>query len=335
MLSSIKNWITMEPAQFQLQSADPPAPLLTNWQVAAAAGEPLALVRVHNLQGTLPVGRDAWGRANKPQPALLSTEVSFQQPFHAAAAEDRVSSGDTAHYGNLSKRLRESLDQLSGPVQPPTNPDAARKADAGEGPSAADAFEMLWVGLTGRVVDGSRRALPLDQVPFLDAGKLRSLTLTINLPKASLLGAGVALAVTACFKTGLGEEKTNPLQSYARSLRIHGLHIPTLIGVNANERQAKQMVVADVEIDRLDTTRDIHPEVEKLVFETMDTSSFETLEALGTLLADKILNEFKVGDEPKTARERGWQVKISLAKPIAVPFADCPAVEIKAGNALS
>lgn len=67
----------------------------------------------------------------------------------------------------------------------------------------------------------------------------------------------------------------------------------------------------------------------------MDTSSFETLEALGTLLADKILNEFKVGDEPKTARERGWQVKISLAKPIAVPFADCPAVEIKAGGALS
>ncbi|KAK8056034.1 hypothetical protein PG993_001261 [Apiospora rasikravindrae] len=324
----------MEPAQFQQQSADPPAPLLTNWQVAAGAGEPVAVVRVRNLQGTLPVGRDAWGRANKAQPALLSTEVSFQQPFHAAAAGDNVASGDTAHYGNLSKRLREGLDQLSASAQPPTNPDAVRKADAGEGPSAADAFEMLWVTLTGRVVDGSRRALPLDQVPFLDAGKLRSLTLTVELPKASLLGEGVALAVTACFKTGLAEEKTNPLQSYARSLRIHGLHIPTLIGVNANERQAKQMVVADVEIDRLDTTKDIHPEVEKLVFETMESSSFETLEALGTLLADKILNEFKIAEEPKTARERGWQVKISLAKPIAVPFADCPAVEIKAGGAL-
>ncbi|KAK8049812.1 hypothetical protein PG994_011542 [Apiospora phragmitis] len=329
----------MEPAQFQQQSADPPAPLLTNWQVAAGAGEPIAVVRVHNLQGTLPVGRDAWGRANKAQPALLSTEVSFQQPFHAAAAGDNVASGDTVHYGNLSKRLRESLDRLS--ATPPKNPDAAapaHKADAaggiGPGPSAADAFEMLWVGLTGRVVDGSRRALPLDQVPFLDAGKLRSLTLTVDLPKASLLGAGVALAVTACFKMGLGEEKANPLQSYARSLRIHSLHIPTLIGVNANERQAKQMVVADVEIDRLDTTSDIHPEVEKLVFETMESSSFETLEALGSLLADKILNDFKIGDEPKTARERGWQVKVSLAKPIAVPFAECPAVEIKAGGAL-
>lgn len=66
----------------------------------------------------------------------------------------------------------------------------------------------------------------------------------------------------------------------------------------------------------------------------MESSSFETLEALGSLLAEKILNDFKIGDEPKTARERGWQVKISLAKPIAVPFADCPAVEIKAGGAL-
>lgn len=66
----------------------------------------------------------------------------------------------------------------------------------------------------------------------------------------------------------------------------------------------------------------------------MEGSSFETLEALGSLLANKILDEFKIVDEPKTARERGWQVKISLAKPIAIPFAERPAVEIKAGGAL-
>ena len=64
----------------------------------------------------------------------------------------------------------------------------------------------------------------------------------------------------------------------------------------------------------------------------MEASSFETLEALGALVADKILSEFKIGDEPKTGRDRGWQVRVSLAKPIAVPFAECPAVEIKAGG---
>lgn len=66
----------------------------------------------------------------------------------------------------------------------------------------------------------------------------------------------------------------------------------------------------------------------------MEASSFETLEALGAHVADKILSDFKIGDSPKTARERGWQVKICLEKPIAVPFADCPAVEIKVGAGL-
>lgn len=69
--------------------------------------------------------------------------------------------------------------------------------------------------------------------------------------------------------------------------------------------------------------------------QAMEGSSFETLEALGALMAERILTEFKIGDEPKTARERGWQVKISLGKPIAVPFADSPEVVIRAGADIS
>ncbi|KAI0136655.1 Dihydroneopterin aldolase-domain-containing protein [Xylariales sp. AK1849] len=319
MLSSLRSWVMSDP------KPDPPAPLLTTWEVAAAAGEPFAVVRVRNLQGTIPVGRDAWGRANKLQPALISTEVSFTKPFGTAAADDKVSA-ETAHYGNLSKNLMGGL-ELWNSSTPPKDPKVAEKAET-EGPTSADVFELLWVGLTGRVVDGSQRALPLDRVPFLDTGRLRSLSLTVKLPKASLVGTGVSLTVMACFKE---DDDKNPQVSYARSLRIHELHVPTLIGVNSNERKAKQMVVADIEIDRLDIRRDIHPEVERLITETMEASSFETLEALGAQLADRILSDFKVGDDPKSARERGWQVKISLGKPIAVPFADSPEVVIRAG----
>ncbi|KAI1757092.1 Dihydroneopterin aldolase-domain-containing protein [Xylaria castorea] len=189
--------------------------------------------------------------------------------------------------------------------------------------------------MTGRVVDGSRVALPLDQVPFLDAARLRSLALTLHLPKASLLGSGVSLTTAACFKDAddLGEEKKkNPLRSYARSLRLHGLHVPTLIGVNSNERAAKQMVVVDVEIDRFDAQEDIHTELEKTVVETLESSSFETLEALGTHIARKILDEFRIGDSPQPMKERGWQVRVCLEKPIAVPFADCPSVEVRVGS---
>ncbi|KAH8675774.1 Dihydroneopterin aldolase-domain-containing protein [Xylariales sp. PMI_506] len=304
---------------------DAPAPLLSTWQVVAAAGEPFAVVRVCNLQGSISVGRDAWGRANKQQPALISTEVSFSKPFGTASVDDKVTQ-ETAHYGNLSKNLLNSLG-LFASATPPKDPKVAEKA-AAEGPSSADVFELLWVGLTGRVVDGSERALPLDTLPFLDTNRLKSLAMTLHLPKASLLGDGVSLTVTGCFHE---VQDTNPLLSHARSLRIHNLRVPTLIGVNANERLAKQMVLADVVIDRLDVTRDIHPELEKLVVEIMEASSFETLEALGTLIAGRILSDFKIGDDPKPARERGWQVKISLAKPIAVPFADNPEVIIRAG----
>lgn len=48
-------------------------------------------------------------------------------------------------------------------------------------------------------------------------------------------------------------------------------------------------------------------------------------------MGNKILSEFRIGDDPKPMKERGWQVKISLEKPIAVPFAECPMVEVKMG----
>lgn len=64
----------------------------------------------------------------------------------------------------------------------------------------------------------------------------------------------------------------NPLRSYARCLGLHGLRVPTLIGVNSNERAAKQMVVVHVEIDRFDVQEDIHTELESTIVEVCDVS---------------------------------------------------------------
>ncbi|KAI1075800.1 serine/threonine-protein kinase psk1 [Whalleya microplaca] len=310
---------------------DPPAPFVNAWQVRADAGEPVAVVRVRNLQGAIPVGRDAWGRSNKVQPVLLSSEISFVAPFATASASDKLTA-ETVHYGNLSKTLLDGLErwEQGTPAKTPAAaaPGSAQAEAKTKTPRTADVFELLWVRMTGRVVDGSRIELPLDQIPFLDATKVRSLSLTMYFPKASLLGAGVSLTTTACFKEVL---ENNPLRSYSRTLRVHGLHIPTLIGVNSNERTAKQMVVADVDIDRFDVTDDIHSDLERTIVEAMESSSFETLEALGTHVANKILNDFRIGDDPKPMKERGWQIKICLEKPIAVPFAECPAVEVRMG----
>ncbi|KAI1774003.1 Dihydroneopterin aldolase-domain-containing protein [Hypoxylon cercidicola] len=331
---------------------DPPAPLVSTWRALADAGEPVAVVRVRNLQGAIPVGRDAWGRPGKLQPVLLSSSVSFAAPFVASPESsgnaDKLDDG-TVHYGTLSKTLLGSLELWGQANKPRTAGSPAQNVAAAaivatgsakdvQAPRTADVVELLWVRMTGRVVDGSRIALPLDQLPFLDASKLRSLALTVQLPKASLLGAGVSLTTTASFredvlKDGKDNESSNknPLRSYSRSLRIAGLHVPTLVGVNSNERKAKQMLVADVEIDRFDVADDIHSDLEKMIVDTMETSSFETLEALASHMAEKILSDFRIGDDPKPMRERGWRVKICLEKPIAVPFAECPAVEVTMG----
>lgn len=263
-------------------AANPAAPLRSTFSVLAAAGEPVATVRVRNLQAVIPCGRDAWGRPGKVQPVLLSSELSFRSPFSASSADDRLVDSETAHYGNLSKTLLGGLESLGGPGSTITTT-TTEPSQEPSSPSSSAVFELLWVRLTGRVPDGSTVALPPDQVPFLDARTLRSLSLTINLPKASLLGGGgVSLTTTAAFKAksalipgGANDDNgnnddedqvKNPIDAYARTLRISGLHVPTLVGVNANEREARQMLVAEVEIDRFDVTgEDVHDQIERVI----------------------------------------------------------------------
>ncbi|KAI2636139.1 Dihydroneopterin aldolase-domain-containing protein [Xylaria nigripes] len=300
----------------------PAAPLASTWKVRAEAGEPQAMVRVRNLQSIIAAGRDAWGRSGKSQPVLLSSEVSFARPFDTASANDALNA-ETVHYGTLSKTLLGAVELFS----PSAN--AAKEGKPSPNASVGDVIEVLWAKLTGRAVDGSTAVLPPDQTPFLDAARLRSLSLTLHLTKASLLGSGVSLTTTASFAGIESENNQNPFRSYARCLRLHGLHIPTLIGVNTNERGAKQMIVVDVEIDRFDAREDVHVEIEKIVVETVEASSFETLEALGTHVANTILDGFRIGDSSQTVRASGWQIIVRIEKPIAVPFADCPIVEVR------
>lgn len=61
----------------------------------------------------------------------------------------------------------------------------------------------------------------------------------------------------------------------------------------------------------------------------MEKSSYETLEALGSRLGSDILGSLPtlLKDTDKTATG-DRQVRITLEKPTAVPFADCPVVEL-------
>ncbi|KAK3337045.1 hypothetical protein B0T19DRAFT_411353 [Cercophora scortea] len=276
--------------------------LSTSWDVRASAGEPVAVVRVQNLQAVINGPQDAWGRQCKPQPALISAEVSFNAPFDTAATDDRLGA-DTLHYGNLSKAILASLDDFS-PGDPALPPDVEHLL------SLRRCVDVILVHLTG--------AYGRAQTSLISPERVRFLSITVCLPKASLLGEGVSITQSCVFGATGGEFKP---AKYAVALSLNKLRVPTLVGVNANERLSKQFVVTTITIDQCDIREDVYTKIEDLVVKALEASSFETLEALGAHLADKVLS---------SDLHDGSQVHVKMEKPTAVPLADCPIVEVRA-----
>lgn len=234
------------------------------WTVRHAAGEPLAVVRVRQLSTAVIGPQDAWGRKNATQPVTVSAELHFSRGFDAAAAGDRVTAGDTVHYGTLSKLILACVERSNEVAQ-------ARAAAGGSGGGGGDdvdlrvLLEMIWIVLTGRNVNGDDAAP--EAKPLLDLARLRFMSLTVFLPKASLLGEGVSLTAANVFPPHMAS-----LSMYGLALKVHKLRVPTLIGVNSNERKAKQFVVTEVEIDMFDYYPDLYHELENLVVKVLSTS---------------------------------------------------------------
>ncbi|KAK3985949.1 hypothetical protein QBC44DRAFT_403489 [Cladorrhinum sp. PSN332] len=280
-------------------------PLTTTFSVRSRAGELPATVRVSNLSTLLQsAGHDAWNRSAKTQPCFLSAKVSFSQPFDSAAASDKLGE-DTVHYGTLSKALLSSLNAYS-----PLN-----NGDEADG-SVQDVLGKLWRDLTGQDLEGQSTGA---EKSFFTKGSLgttvRLFSLSVLLPKASLLGEGVQYTATAAFK----EDGT--VEARAMQMKILKLRVPTLIGVNANEREAKQMVITTVTVEQVARRDDLFTKVEGIVVKALEESSFETLEALGTHLIDRVVDGY--------VNTQDYLVHILMEKPIAVPLADCPIVEVR------
>lgn len=231
--------------------------LSTQWEVRAIAGEPKAVVRVRNLQAIVQGGTDAWGRPGKAQPALISAEISFVHPFGTVCSDDRLTA-ETVHYGKLSKAILEAIDDLNN-EPPPPGTDNQPGPDVS--PTMKDVLDMIWARLTGLPVDGNAEEFSgSEETPFLNLLFIRYMSINLTFPKASLLGEGVSLTASTLygpFAGGYG------CLRYALSLRLVNLKVPTLVGVNPNERHNKQFVVADVELDNFICLEDMYTELEK------------------------------------------------------------------------
>ena len=239
--------------------------LQSSWALAHHAGEPHTIIRVRNLATVLPVGTDAWGRPNKSQPVLISASISLSQPFVEASETDTVTRG-TVHYGILSKAVLKACEEFGELLELDV-----RGEGEGAVPMCARALvHWLHFYLTGeetlpkvQCLSSSPSKSPSGggvREPILKGQALRMLEIKIMLPKASLLGNGVTLK--GCF---VHDEKHRGLSAYSMALTLHELRVPTVIGVNGNERLARQMVVATVEMDRYDRMVDSYCRLEELV----------------------------------------------------------------------
>ena len=220
-------------------------PIISCWELSQKLSEPHSIIRVQNLQTSLSIGRDAWGREGKLQPVLLSIAVSLKKPFESASEEDAVT-GSTIHYGVLSKAILKFCDRL----------------DVKSSPVALRRFlSSLSASLTGE-----------DDERIVTVGKdlFQYLELEVHLPKASLIGSGISLTLTSL---GRGIHQGDGLALNSCVLRIHNLRIPTLIGVNAVERLAKQIVIANVSLDPWGYEKDSFSELEEIVVKVSSAST--------------------------------------------------------------
>ena len=227
--------------------------LKSSWETVVAAGEPHSTIRVQNLQATVKVGRDAWGRREKAQSVLISATISLREPFEKASADDSVNNSSTVNYGTLSRAILEAIGTFST-----------------EDPNKTLRYLLthLLSHLTGRGLGSedstSKRG---SSSPILECTALKSLELNLMLPKASLIGGGVSLSGIIVF----GD--SGDAEVYSMSLKLHELRIPTLIGVNPNERRAKQIVVTNIELDSWSTASDLWNELEEVVVKVCRSSS--------------------------------------------------------------
>lgn len=245
------------------------ADLEPNWRVRFLAGQPPAKVRVRNLQTSIEGPSDAWNRKGKQQPLSVSASVMLKEAFDTSSSADKVA-GDTVHYGLLSKAILASLEG-KGP-QRLAKEKSGDAASTNPFSSLRDVVNTIWEDLTNQDANGKSKVTEEEEEgqeakSFLKVSTIRCFELTAHLPKASLLGSGVSLTRIALF----GRDGESRPQPRGMSLKIHDLRVPTLIGVNGNERKAKQVVVATIEIDKFNIDEDVFTMIEA---ETVEVSEY-------------------------------------------------------------
>lgn len=213
------------------------------WQLFKDAPEQHSVIHVRNLQTSLAIGRDAWGRQGKLQPVLISISVSLKQPFESASSEDAVTES-TIHYGTLSKAILEFCGQ--------------QEVDAENMRAQGIIRDRPLSVFSNNLIQHLN--MPISGKPAILHAKVSWLQVKITLPKASLQGSGICFSDTMAWS----DSPTAP-PTKVSSLHLRDLQISAIIGVNTVERLAKQVVVANVTLEPWSNEADAYNELEQIV----------------------------------------------------------------------
>ncbi|GBF60712.1 folic acid synthesis protein [Trichophyton mentagrophytes] len=279
-------------------------------------------IQLRNVQLPVPVylQTDAWRRTNKPQPATFSVRISYPAALISLAAENDTV-GHTLNYGTLYRSIESAI--IS------SNKDAVSDENAGD-PSIRPSHNRDIVDVALTISDAAHKVLwseigaterGQDDAIFLDSWfteKKEEITVDLHLPKA-ILRAERGLFCTLV--TRKRPTKEDSFMDFDLTVRIEGIRCACIIGVNPHEREDKQIVELALTFQQSrGKARMIPKEYQTMVSkvaESVDKTSYETVEALATHAAKIVLVEFPLDE-----------VTVRVEKPSAMAFVAFSGLEI-------
>ncbi|KAJ5648288.1 hypothetical protein N7490_004660 [Penicillium lividum] len=309
-------------------------------------------VLLKDIQLPLPAAPEAWHRPGKAQPCTASLKLSYSS---AIASADTDSVSLSIDYGKLFRRLESdvrNMDAASSPEQlhivslDGTQREDMKTSDVGQDPRVtAGIVANAGLGMLDETAAGVRRMAHVQPSPrngFSGAGDLSAASATypieaeygkcevwLHFPKA-LLRAEEGLRYRSVTAWGY---KQSDLQQRCQvvveeEFRIEGIRCYCILGVNAHERVEKQAVIVSLlltgpgQLAWGSTVVETYQAMTRAVAEQVDDSTFQTVEALATLVASIATVEF--GNERVTVR---------VEKPSALAFVQRSGVEITRSKA--
>ncbi|KAJ7747983.1 Dihydropteroate synthase-like protein [Mycena maculata] len=253
-------------------------------------------ISINNLLLTVPLYTGAIWPKPPGQAALQPVLISLSIPHNISSTASTDDLSHTINYSLLCSILRESLNDKIHPLE-----------------SLED--------LSARIFDLLLLRSGLDAlIPFFDQVHLKVIQ-----SRAPLNCKAVGVASTATTSSGSSWSIGHVKQV------IEDLECSTIIGVNACEREERQTVQVNISIERWDSgiqrgnwvdfrhlTRKLH--------EKIGTSSYQTLEALTSYIAEETLRHLWIA-EPDHVQTPPL-VTIKAAKPSAIIFASSSEIEI-------